>query len=311
MMVSFTRNSFEDHLNHTAIILKKAQHVGLTLSKTKCKFGYQDPLLGYLVGVSGVRTNPSKISNIVDWPIPSDSTGLSRFIGVIQYYRRFIENCSELLVEMTTRLSKVNTPFSWTIEANNCFLICKFLLTTAPILVLPDFSKPFVLFTDASDVGIGVGIGAVLAQTLDRISSYSHRRCATTLPLLTYTLYHRDLAPFPLQISDYLVSVPHLWVPVEGNFRGSQGLNALISPSFTQPVLQIPTSSIYIMRFRIGSNNLACFYLPPSLPDDDVITLLDSMPLLPDTILCGDFNARMGDLTGDRATKLRGRLLRS
>lgn len=157
-------NNFQQHVGHLRMILQKVQDVGLTLSKSKCTFGYQElSLLGYLVGVHGVRTKPSKVAPIVYWPIPDTSTALRGFIGILQYYRRFIPNCSELLAPLTKRLTKGESPFHWTVEANNNFIICKHLLVTAPILSLPDFTKPFILYTDASDVGIG----AVLAQPLD------------------------------------------------------------------------------------------------------------------------------------------------
>jgi hypothetical protein len=157
-------NCFKDHLKHITLILSKVSSVGLTLSLSKCKFGYFElPILGYLVGASGIRSNPRKTSNIVNWPIPSDATSLRRFIGLLQFYRRFIKDSSELIGPMVNRLSKRNAPFTWTIEANNAFIICKWILTNAPVLSLPDFNKAFILATDASNHAIG----AVLSQPVD------------------------------------------------------------------------------------------------------------------------------------------------
>ena len=64
---------------------------------------------------------------------------------------------------MVNRLSKRNAPFTWTIQANNAFIICKWILTNAQVLSLPDFNKAFILATDASNHAIG----AVLSQPVD------------------------------------------------------------------------------------------------------------------------------------------------
>lgn len=99
--------------------------------------------------------------------------------------------------------------------------------------------------------------------------------------------------------------------PVAGNFRGSLGMTTLISPSCTLPISPLPTSNQYMMTFRIGTLQLVCCYFPPSLPDDRFLTMMNSIPLTPDTIICGDFNARMGARLGDTTTTTRGRILES
>jgi hypothetical protein len=95
--------------------------------------------------------------------------------------------------------------------------------------------------------------------------------------------------------------------------RGQYGITTLISPTCPFPVLPLPSSSPYISSFRIGTTHIVCCYIPPDLPgpDDSVAynDILNAIPLLPDTILCGDFNARLGPITGDTATNTRGRLL--
>lgn len=97
--------------------------------------------------------------------------------------------------------------------------------------------------------------------------------------------------------------------PVTGNFRGSHGITTLISPSCTLNITPLPTANKFIMSFRVASTTIIACYFPPSLPDEEVLHMLDSIPLRLDTIICGDFNARMGDRIGDTATNTRGRLL--
>ena len=98
--------------------------------------------------------------------------------------------------------------------------------------------------------------------------------------------------------------------PVEGNYRGSMGITALFHPSFTLPIIELPATTNYALSLKVGTLQLVCLYLPPSLPDRDVLPILDSIPLLEHTIICGDLNARLGTLTGDARTNTRGNQLR-
>jgi hypothetical protein len=88
-------------------------------------------------------------------------------------------------------------------------------------------------------------------------------------------------------------------VPTVGNFRGTLGITALISPSCTLPIIPLPSTCKYLLSFRISTVTIVCCYFPPSLDDDTVFSILGSIPLVQDTIICGDFNARMPDRTGD------------
>jgi hypothetical protein len=98
----------------------------------------------------------------------------------------------------------------------------------------------------------------------------------------------------------------------ERNNRSQYGITTLISPTCPFQILPLPSPSPFISSFRIASSHIVCCYIPPKLPgQDDLVAfndILNSIPLSPDTILCGDFNARLGPITGDTATNSRGRL---
>lgn len=93
---------------------------------------------------------------------------------------------------------------------------------------------------------------------------------------------------------------------VGANNRGEEGLCALINPICPYRVVQLPSLNNYVLSIKVGDIRLHCFYLPPSMPDEQVIIILDSIPLLPNTFLCGDFNARIGELVGDYNSNPRG-----
>ncbi|KAI7865039.1 Endonuclease/exonuclease/phosphatase [Spinellus fusiger] len=87
--------------------------------------------------------------------------------------------------------------------------------------------------------------------------------------------------------------------PVVSSYCGSMGVSDLVSPSFPYPVHQLPSLNKYTFSLKVGPLCFLCLYLPPSLSCSDLISILSSLPIYPNTILCGDFNARLGDITGD------------
>lgn len=142
--------TFEDHVLLLEKILGTASRVKLSMSKKKCKFGYQElKLLGYICGVDGFRMDSAKIDRIMKWPIPRNPSELRTFIGGVQYYRRFFSHLSDVTQGMV-KLLKKNVSFKWVHEAQAGFAKCKELLCSEPVLIHPDFSKSFVLYCDAS-----------------------------------------------------------------------------------------------------------------------------------------------------------------
>ncbi|KAG1443387.1 hypothetical protein G6F55_012690 [Rhizopus delemar] len=99
--------------------------------------------------------------------------------------------------------------------------------------------------------------------------------------------------------------------PVAGQYRGSMGVSALVSPRCSLPVVEFPVNCKYALGLQLGrSLRLICLYLPPSLPTAEVQSVLDSLPLTDDTIICGDLNVRLGRLVGDSRTNMRSSVLR-
>ena len=110
----------------------------------------------------GILTDPSKINKVTNWPEPTSTREVQQFLGFANYYRRFIRDFSQVAKPLH-RLTERNCPFKWTSECQQSFDKLKVKLTTAPVLAYPDYNKPFILDTDASDFGIG----AVLSQKDD------------------------------------------------------------------------------------------------------------------------------------------------
>lgn len=125
--------------------------------------------MGHVISENGVVANPKKIESIVSWPRPTNLKQLRGILGLAGYYRRFIQGFASIVAPLTDLLKKDS--YKWTDKANSAFEELKKVMTTTPVLLLPDFNSTFVIETDASNVGIG----AVLMQGGKPIGFFSKK----------------------------------------------------------------------------------------------------------------------------------------
>jgi hypothetical protein len=114
--------------------------------------------------------NSKKVADILDWKAPRDVQGIKSFIGMVRYYRYFIEGFSKIARPMTALLAK-KVDFKWTLECQESFEMLKKKLTTTLVLILSDVHKPFSVYCDASYTGLG----CVLMQE-GRVVAYSSQQ---------------------------------------------------------------------------------------------------------------------------------------
>jgi hypothetical protein len=165
--------SWSAHLSHLEEVLQLLSQHKLFAKFSKCCFGLSKvDYLGHLVSGHGVEMDSSKVQAVMDWPVPSSLKQLRGFLGLTGYYRRFIKGYASLATPLTDLLKKDN--FLWDDSTDVAFMALKQAMTQAPVLQLPDFTKPFILETDAS----GFGIGAVLSQGKHPIAYFSKKLSA-------------------------------------------------------------------------------------------------------------------------------------
>lgn len=148
-------SSLQEHEQKLTEVFDRLRQHGLKIQPDKCEFlrkevGY----LGHIISSEGVKPNPDKVKSVQDFPTPKSCKDIKSFLGLAGYYRRFIPNFSKITKPLTGLLKK-DVPFIWGEPQQIAFDTCKTILTTTPILQYPDFTKEFILTTDASLHAIG------------------------------------------------------------------------------------------------------------------------------------------------------------
>jgi hypothetical protein len=152
--------SEEEHAQHLRVILQRLRDHQLYAKFRKCAFWLREvPFLLHVISAEGIAVDPSKVQEVLDWKSPKSVTQIHSFLGLAEYYRRFIPNFSKIAKPMTQLIEK-EAKFKWSPQCEDTFLILKTLLTTATVLAQPDIEKLFDVYCDAS----GTGIGGVLMQ---------------------------------------------------------------------------------------------------------------------------------------------------
>lgn len=180
--------SEEAHKKHLEEVFKRLTEAGLTLRGRKCHIGMTSvQYLGHVFSGEGMTPDPGKVQVVQNWPVPRNSIEVCQFLGLASYYRRYIQNFSEIAAPLHA-LTRKDTPFTWTKDCMTAFATLKERLTQAPVLTYPRFdnnAEEFVLQTDASAGGLGV----VLEQG-GHVIAYASR--SLTSPERSYSVIQRE-----------------------------------------------------------------------------------------------------------------------
>ncbi|GKA03627.1 putative reverse transcriptase domain-containing protein [Tanacetum coccineum] len=162
--------SKQEHEEHLKLILELLKKEELYAKFSKCEFWIPKvQLLGHVIDSQGIHVDPAKIESIKDWASPKTPTEIRQFLGLVGYYRRFIEGFLKI-AKLMTKLTQKSVKYEWGDKEEEAFQLLKQKLCSAPILALPEGTENFVVYCDASHKGLGV----VLMQK-EKVIAYASR----------------------------------------------------------------------------------------------------------------------------------------
>jgi len=189
----------EQHTTVVRDVLKILRENNLFLKPEKCTFHQPEvEYLGLIVGNKKARMDPTKVSAIRDWPIPTKKQEVQRFLGFCNFYRRFIKDYSKIAKPLTILTGDI--PFEWTTHQQNAFETLITAITTQPVLALPRPTGQFRLEADSSDYAIG----AVLSQFQDnKWHPIAYLSKSLTETQRNYEIYDKEMLAIMLALDEW------------------------------------------------------------------------------------------------------------
>lgn len=189
----------QEHRSHLRQLFERLQQYGLVINPAKCELGRsQLSFLGHLIADKGISPLPLRVQAIAEFPPPADKKKLREFLGMFNFYHRFVPHCAGHLHPLHNLLA--SPKYVWSPECQEAFDFCKSALATATLLVHPQYDAPTNITSDASDKAVG----AVLEQFIDHewrpIAFFSRKlRPAET----RYSAFDRELLGVYLAIRHF------------------------------------------------------------------------------------------------------------
>ncbi|GFV10603.1 retrovirus-related Pol polyprotein from transposon opus [Trichonephila clavipes] len=268
----------EEHRSHLRTIFQRLNSYGLKLNISKCVFGVTELIfLGHFITPDGIKPLPDKVQAVLDYKQPETVGSLRKFLGLLNFYRRFLPKAAEqqyLLTEFLkgSKGKKDSKPLNWSSEAITAFQRCKQALADAALLAHPSPSAPLALHVDASDYAIGGALHQVVDSELQPLAFFSRKLTSSEK---SYSAYDRELLAiysairhfrYMLEARDFTVFTDHK--PLTYAFRQKSDKCSPRQIRQLDFISQFTTNIVHIP----GSDNIAadvlslcfCNHLPKS-----------------------------------------------
>jgi hypothetical protein len=184
----FSRSK-EEHAKHLEIVLKKLRDNKLYANLEKNEFELVEiEFLGHVLNGEGIQPDSKKIKAIKEWEVPKTQKGVRSFLGLANYYRKFIKNFSKIAAPLSNLLTKENKVLGWIALSDKAFQEIKLALVSSRVLRYPNFDEPFEVHMDTS----GFAIGGVLMQGGQLVAFESKKLTGSQL---RWPIHEKDSLP--------------------------------------------------------------------------------------------------------------------
>ncbi|BHF83328.1 hypothetical protein SprV_0802647600 [Sparganum proliferum] len=191
----------EEHKEHLALVFDRLDKFGVVVNPSKCVLGVPSlQFLGHQVDSEGLRPLPSKVEAVRNFLPPTSKRQLQRFFGMVNFYRRFLPNCADLMLPLTNMLSGPKGPLKLTGDALTAFERIKNSLANATFLTHPAPEAQLSLMVDVSTVAVGAVLQKHLAGSTRPLAFFSKK----LLPAETrYSTFGRELLAIYLAVKHF------------------------------------------------------------------------------------------------------------
>ena len=194
----------EEHLRHLRIVFGRLATHGIIINPNKCLFGVPElDFLRHHIDQRGITPLPEKVQVVRGFPKPQSQRQLRQFIGMVNFYHRFLPHCADLmrpLHALITSSTPKSQPLTWNATALAAFNATKEALVNASLLSYPTAEAPTCLMTDASDTAVGAVLQQYVDGTWHPISFFSKKM---TPAETRYSTFDRELLAVYLAIRHF------------------------------------------------------------------------------------------------------------
>ena len=272
--------TWNEHLEHLDLVFQKIREAQMKIKLKKCQFcKKQMVFLGHVVSNKGISPDPKKLQVIREVPTPKNKKQLQQYLGLLGYYQRYIQNYANIVAPLY-KLTGTKTRFEWNDELQKIFEKSKELLHERLQLIYPDFTKEFIIFTDASDKGMG-GILAQLDEDGNECPIYFVAKAFKGAEL-NYTTTEKECYAIIFSIKKFYYYLTGRKFKIVTDHKGLQWLyrNKTINRRITNWYLQLQKYD-YTIEYREGRKHTNADVLsrPPFIGITEIEDEIDHVEL--------------------------------